>query len=851
MNAHNPNEKQRRLVELILAILEPVGYRDELVKRDYGYKDNFSANRDDRQLSAALFAREPVSYETAIFGIAEANGVCGAALVDEHRSLGAPVILEVQDDTVGIWTVGKDKGTSKFGQRFNEDGFRQWVTDNNNSLRPEEFLRTKDGLQRGPTYFQASLFAGLIPELEETIADTLDPLLKQVITAGINTYRRMVGINPNEPDLFKLAFWMLTAKVFADRGHPAFLDLRQTNDPDVVLGRVANHYNENIQEILNRETRDEMFNRIWTRMDFRNLSVEVLSQIWSRTLVTPETRKRLGIHRTRRSIVRYIIDQIPFGDFAVEDRQVLELCTGSAAFLVGALDRMGGITDMHDPKVRHAYFQRTLKGVEKDSFGVEIARLCLALADYPNPNGWKVFGGDVFNPNDLTGPLSGSTIVLCNPPFEKFDPEEKEKSGASHWYKPAELLWRTLAGMRPDAVLGFVLPRSFLDGQDYRDIRVELVRRFGKIDLVSLPGMQKVWDTAAPESVLLTATEPRIGEKATVTRAVVRDRDWQAFDWSHQVRSRDTDTKTVAEARKSLLVPEFLNIWNSLSSCRKLGDFATPSRGVEWNVPLKTYEQILVRPEPFPGSKPGIPPRAKLLAFERPTIEHLDFNQEYRRREAFSLPWDQPKVLMNKGRRSRGMWRVSAFADFEGLTCYQTTIAIWPENPEMTTAIAAVLNGPVANAFLTVHGKESLAHDTIKAIPFPVLHSSWIDKINGLAAAYQESVQEYTFPRSIGDKAADRILRQLDAVILDAYGLPPRLERQLLDAFNGGERKVPFRFADYFPSDFKPYFTLSEWLNNSPSLSTVDRFRETDRDTPDHILEALMLASEIGEDFKQ
>jgi hypothetical protein len=91
----------------------------------------------------------------------------------------------------------------------------------------------------------------------------------------------------------------------------------------------------------------------------------------------------------------------------------------------------------------------------------------------------------------------------------------------------------------------------------------------------------------------------------------------------------------------------------------------------------------------------------------------------------------------------------------------------------------------------------------------------------------------------------------LYAVILDAYGLPPRLERQLLDAFNGGERIVPFRFADYFPQEFKPFCTLSEWLNNSPGRSTVERFRSADRDVPDHILEALMLASDFGDDPKQ
>src|SRR4051794_22713973 len=117
MNTHHPTECQLRLVESILAVLKPVGYHHELVKRGYGYEDRFSAKRNDRQLIAALFGREPVSYETALFGVAASSGLRGAALVNEHRSLGAPMMLEVEDDNIGIWTVGRDEGSSRLGVR--------------------------------------------------------------------------------------------------------------------------------------------------------------------------------------------------------------------------------------------------------------------------------------------------------------------------------------------------------------------------------------------------------------------------------------------------------------------------------------------------------------------------------------------------------------------------------------------------------------------------------------------------------------------------------------------------------------------------------------------------------------
>jgi hypothetical protein len=812
MNTSHPTEPQRRLIKSILAILRPIGYQGELVKRDYGYKDRFSTTSNDRQISAALFGRAPVSYETALLGIVEPNGLRGAALVDEHRSLGAPMMLEVEEDHIGIWTVGRDTGSSRLGDTVNEDGFRRWVDDNEVKLRPDEFLRTKENLQGGPTYFQPSLFAGLIPELEETIARTLDPLLKLVFTAGITSYEKTTGHRPAEPSLFKLAFWLLTGKVFSDRGHPDFLDLRQTNDPDAVLQRVATHYNENLRRLLNRETREDVFNHIWTRMDFRNLSVEVLSQIWSRTLVTPETRKRLGIHRTRRSIVRYIIEKIPFNDFATEDRRVLELCTGSAAFLVGALDRMRDIADMHDPKVRHAYFQRTLKGIEKDSFGVEIARLCLALTDYPNANGWDIQADDVFRQGAMRGELSRATIVLCNPPFEKFTVEERSEYQLKYRYKPAELLSRVLDELSdPRAVLGFVLPRAFLDGQDYREIRPRLIERFGEIDLVSLP--DKGWDGVGPETVLLTAKSPRHGSIAMVTNGVVRERNWRDFEWTHKVGSRDTGRKSVPDARDSLIIPELREVWEFLSYCPSLHEYAEAHKGVRWNTPIENNEHLLVSETPFPESRLGVPLRATFNSFERPALSYLNFEKGRRLFGGFDLPWDQPKVIMNKARRSRDMWRVAAFADFDGLACFETFLAVWPKDPSLTIALEVVLNSPIANAYLAAHcGGREFKIGTIHQIPFPTLSDEQIDKVNLLAMRYKNEIEVGKEKVFSDYSKASRLLREIDATILAAYGLPPRLERRLLDFFNESERLVPFKFGGYFPPEFKPTIPLSMYL---------------------------------------
>ena len=136
----------------------------------------------------------------------------------------------------------------------------------------------------------------------------------------------------------------------------------------------------------------------------------------------------------------------------------------------------------------------------------------------------------------------------------------------------------------------------------------------------------------------------------------------------------------------------------------------------------------------------------------------------------------------------------------------------------MIVPIVAVLNGPVANAFAAV--KETGAHvmvKTIRQIPVPFFTTQQAEEIGTLVAEYRKAIgaaHPLAVQQAYGE--ADRLLRQIDAIVLEAYGLPPRLERVLLDYFNGfNNRPIPFRFADYFPHDFKPFFSLRDWLTGT------------------------------------
>jgi hypothetical protein len=193
-------------------------------------------------------------------------------------------------------------------------------------------------------------------------------------------------------------------------------------------------------------------------------------------------------------------------------------------------------------------------------------------------------------------------------------------------------------------------------------------------------------------------------------------------------------------------------------------------------------------------------------------------------------------VFLNSVRKSHSAWRLAATADFTGLLCYQTFTAIWPHNPELTIPLAAVLNGPVANAFLATREIRHNRNASVKEIPLPHLANLDVPGLNTLVERYQ---------RETNDTARDMILRHIDATVLSAYNLPPRLERHLLDYFNGSHRQVPFQFADYFHEDFTPWFSLGEYLSDQFKQATAGNFARDCEETPKVFRDAVKSALRI------
>ena len=135
------------------------------------------------------------------------------------------------------------------------------------------------------------------------------------------------------------------------------------------------------------------------------------------------------------------------------------------------------------------------------------------------------------------------------------------------------------------------------------------------------------------------------------------------------------------------------------------------------------------------------------------------------------MPWERPKVVMSAKRKSRSPWRIAAFADDTGLVCYQTFTSVWPTAGWNLDLIAAILNSPVANAFVATHeGNRDITNEIIDEIPIPLVSKKTAKLLSKLIAKYVDASSEIALLNPQCESQSRELLLQLDAIILRAAG---------------------------------------------------------------------------------
>ncbi len=808
--------------------------------KDCGYSNgrlatDFRVGR--AKYSFVAFASKPWDFDSACIAVVETCGEPEAAVRD-CRQLGAPIVWVQHNGIVDWW---RQHGTTP--TRFDSKPvgeFASLVRSHEADLTPGRVYGAKV-LGRLSNARQLDFVdVGLMPLLRTEAGEKLGELVEEMTRTTLKGLGRS---NPSKAilrDVFTRVFRLLAGKILKDKDVDGFggLDLQ---NPAVVLGAVAKHYNAaEASAHLSREWRTALrpaSELISAYGNVRIVSPESLAYVYEHTLVSKDLRKKLGIHATPPYLVDYIVWQLYdwIRDIPAEDRHVFEPACGHAPFLLTAMRmlrlEMQGETDRRI----HSYLKSHIHGVDVDDFALEIARLSLTLADVPNPNGWDLKSADMYASNTLAEEAARCRIMLSNPPYEAFaegDKRRYKESGYEVRYKKAvEMLSRTLPELPVGSVFGVLVPQAVINGPEAREVREILVRDFELAEVCRFPG--HVFEFAEMETAVVLGRrhskdfDPR---SHRVRLRSVGERGLPKFIENYSVEEDLAVPQSRLQSNPGLVftVPALDELWTYLESNPRLWDVAIVGRGIEFKGKEARNGVPVVLPHPKP---PGYPAgfagmaRATQEIFTTPPLRGLAVKADLIENPRQGMATGQPQVLVNRNRAARNRWRLKAMLDPDGRAVKNNFLTVRPKDSRVPALFLwALLNSPIANAFVA---RDTMKRDNPESVlgkvPIPRLDRI-IEEVLTAAQVYRGLAAKGSTPAAqrpdqasaeasdgpTDSQTCDALLA-MDAAILKAYGLPPRLERQLLDFFRGVERKgVGCPFTGYFPADFRP--TIPLWM---------------------------------------
>lgn len=786
-----------------------LGYGADALHRGYAFADVLGPAAHTRTVVLAAFTQTPVSFRSAAFGVVEGEEDSRAAVM-AHRALGAPIFFSIDSDEVGVWVVCA-RQMPRLLERVPAGHLPDLFARYRDSWTPQALHRAKaQGLPRRPT--QADFIdLGLLLAIEQEVQHKLHYVMTDVLALLL----RGTTNRESEKAAFRLTFRLLAAKILVDREHPAASSW-QCDNVTAVLDGIQGYYGLSLLGTDVVAVASDAIAAAWARLrqsiTLRNISSDSLAFVYENTLVTADTRKLFGTHSTPRPVAEYVLGQIELSRYDLANVRIAEPFAGAGIFLVAALRELRDLLPPEWPaEKQHQFLVDRIAGAELDAFACEVATLSLILADYPNANGWHLRSTDLFRQGALAGFLQGATVILCNPPFEDFNEEERRQYPEAFAISPSKAMvaLHTAIDAAPE-VLGFVLPRGVLQQAKYRELRERLAVAYGRVELVSLP--DRIFDKATYPCALVIASDRRPPNMAMVVRVrarTVADADRERFLGEGHVTSERQAIRQTQDG--GLWIGELDAVWAYVEDLPRLGDHAQIYRGLQWR-----SQRAGVFNSAGPLRERGVyRPVDSMAPFYLMNPLWLSTDPELNLYPGpLSRLWDKPKVLVNNQRSSRGPWRLVAAVDYSGLWASQQFTGIWPTSLYDATTLAAVLNGPLANAFVTEHSTDHhFTNIMLASMPLP-------RKLD--TAALGEAVREYEsvlrerlaapLQPNGWDAPLNRLLVWIDALVLAGYDLPPRLERQLLSYFNKRQRPVLHPFDGWMPEDFKGYVPLLEWL---------------------------------------
>lgn len=790
--------------QVLRASLTHLGYRGADVFQGFRFAAVDLPARPIRTVDIAAFWDGPASYRTAALGVVRIHvNETARETVEATRSLGAPFLVVIDADEASLWTY-----TASGATRLDSTLASDWQTllaDRTKygpgPIRQLKALQIRADSQNTGLLFDPRTLYAIQANTQLALDDMLTQFLSHFDEEKVTTSQ--LSLTTHYEVLFPLVFRLLAGKILIDREDSRVVSVN-AEDPRAVVAMVESLYSLPAQRLQWTKTRVEQLTSAWHALReglyVRNVAADDLAFVYENTLITPETRKAFGTHSTPHSVADYVIRslRLPEGKAGAQLR-VYEPFAGACVFLTAALRRFKelfpqswSVAKVHEHLVSH------FVASEIDPFACEIARLALILADYPNHNGWHITREDLFKHDLLATRISRCDVLLCNPPFENFDEPVSDLSV----HKPVVLLDTIVK--TPPSFVGVVMPNGFSSHKVYREHIRRICEIYADVEVMQLP--EGVFRHATIGAEILIAQCRRdeaarhVGARGetTLRKSVVRRADWPRFTQTLQTSTNDMVKVDPHMSPGLVALRPLRRVWDYLAESPVLGSVAEMHRGLEWT----TDQSKASRPKAASGFRRGLHRSGESLAqFEVKQVAYLDARTSNLRGGAIKYPWASPKLIANAIRTSRGPWRLAATLDTDGLLVSQQFYGIWlreQQEPSWSLVeLCAILNSPVANAFSFVHDEQKhLRKETLQKLPLPSARIS--REIESLIGEYVSACEGDDGPLfSSRSKSAQDLLIEIDALVLRAYDLPPRLERELLRFMGDGQRPSRVAFGGY------------------------------------------------------
>jgi hypothetical protein len=784
-----------------------LGYKPADVVDGYRFAAIDQPGRIVQTVAVAAFLDIPASYKTAALAVVQTSAnEFGVEEVAMHRSLGAPFLIVLTQDKAAAWTYaaeGPRKIKETSASEWNELLHSPELDLRPGAVRELKTVRVRSDEEGTLSLFDPATLYAVQAQTQVAVHEMLGEFLAHFENRNSHTD---LTLERDFNVLFPLVFRLLAGKILVDREDKRVNDL-DVSDAMAVVGRIDELYSLPLLNIRWNDGRRRQLKKAWNELHdglfIRNVAAEDLAFVYENTLISPDVRQKYGTHSTPSSVADYVVRSLnlPQGP-AAQDITVFEPFAGSCVFLTAALRRFKELlpTDW-TPSNTHDHVVKRFRASEIDQFACELARLSLVLADYPNRNGWKISNEDLFAEGTLLGRCKEAQVIICNPPFESFEAKDGRGGGQSI-HKPL-LALETILAAQPEYV-GVVMPSGFGTHKKYRAIIEQVTRSYQDVELLMLPeGTFRIASVGAEVLIAQQRRREAHGQLTHLRRSVVERSDLESFKRTLKPSRQQVVTVDPHVSPGLVGLRPLRDLWSELAGYPKLGSIASIHRGLEW----KGDQAHASRATKATGFKPGLHRiGGSIEQFRIIDRTYLNCRSEDLRGGAINLPWSQSKVICNAIRNSRGHWRLAAAVDTEGLMISQQYFAMWLTHAEHAStpvavplaALACVLNSPLGSAYSFCHNhNKGLTIETMNQLPLP--RSSLAASVVGLVREYIDAATNATdgplFEKQ--SRPLAEILLEIDAQVLAAYDLPPRLERELLRFMSEGDRAVPASFTGY------------------------------------------------------